>query len=140
MQNDKCTVLVDGKPVFADRSLHEILGDTIDIVWRKKEGEMHLAPSKMDHIIHEVEENEERCLGVPFRHSPTSPFYDKTLALNPQRPMRPCSVAMIQHSENRQILATQRPLNITFGGTWVLPGGHLERGETIVDGGIRECE
>lgn len=30
-------------------------------------------------------------------------------------------------------------MNISYGGKWVLPGGHLELGEDVTQGGIREC-
>jgi len=42
--------------------------------------------------------------------------------------MRPCSVVLLENKETNTILATQRPLNISFGGKWVIPGGHLEIG------------
>ena len=100
---------------------------------------MHLFPSKAETIAHKVHETDEQYVGVPLRHSPQTPFYDKNIKVNPDRPMRPCAVAMIQDEASQKILATQRPLNITFGGKWVMPGGHLERGETVVEGGIREC-
>jgi len=42
--------------------------------------------------------------------------------------MRPCSVVLLENKETNTILATQRPLHISFGGKWVIPGGHLEIG------------
>jgi 8-oxo-dGTP pyrophosphatase MutT (NUDIX family) len=29
---------------------------------------------------------------------------------------------------------------MSFGGQWVLPGGHLEPGEDVIKGGLRECQ
>jgi 8-oxo-dGTP pyrophosphatase MutT (NUDIX family) len=34
-------------------------------------------------------------------------------------------VILVQDAFNGKILATKRPENISFGGLWVLPGGHL---------------
>ena len=35
---------------------------------------------------------------------------------------------------------TRRAKKLSFPGAWVLPGGHLEKGEGLFEGGIRECE
>jgi 8-oxo-dGTP pyrophosphatase MutT (NUDIX family) len=47
---------------------------------------------------------------------------------------------LIKNKQNKKILATQRHERMSFGSLWVLPGGHLESGETIIEGGLRECE
>jgi 8-oxo-dGTP pyrophosphatase MutT (NUDIX family) len=39
---------------------------------------------------------------------------------------------MIQDKKTGKFLATQRHEHMSFGGKWVLPGGHLEQGEPIL--------
>ena len=51
---------------------------------------------------------------------------------NPDFPVVPCAVVLIKDKQNRRILATKRHERMSFGNLWVLPGGHLENGETII--------
>jgi len=44
---------------------------------------------------------------------------------------------VIQDSQDK-ILLTKRSLNLVLGGSWILPGGHIEPGETLEDGVVRE--
>jgi len=46
--------------------------------------------------------------------------------------MKPCSVVNLIDSATDEILVTKRNLKLSFGGAWVLPGGHLELNETII--------
>ena len=61
-------------------------------------------------------------------HGAHCPLLNENVIKNHQRLMRPCSVILLENKETNTILATQRPLNISFGGKWVIPGGHLEIG------------
>ena len=45
-------MVVEGKVVTAERCLHEVLGDRIDILWRQKEGVMELSPSSTLELRH----------------------------------------------------------------------------------------
>ena len=54
--------------------------------------------------------------------------------------VRPCVVVLVQNKNTKNILATQRHAHMSFGNQWVLPGGHLDRGEKVIQGGLRECE
>jgi 8-oxo-dGTP pyrophosphatase MutT (NUDIX family) len=63
---------------------------------------------------------------VPFKHSETCPFEDSKYSTNEDALVRPCAVVLIQNKKSKNILATQRHEHMSFGGQWVLPGGHLE--------------
>ena len=53
-------------------------------------------------------------------------------------PTRLASCMVIQDEQNR-VLITKRSTNLKlFGGAWVLPGGHIEPGESLEECAVRE--
>lgn len=51
--------------------------------------------------------------------------------------LRHVTVDVIVVRDNR-ILLVRRALHLIEGGKWALPGGYLDRDETVVEGGLRE--
>lgn len=50
-------------------------------------------------------------------------------------------VSLVVESLDEHILMTQRSDHMrTFPRAWVPPGGHIEYGETLIEGGLRELE
>eukprot|EP00057_Strongylocentrotus_purpuratus_P014779 XP_011669253.1 PREDICTED: nucleoside diphosphate-linked moiety X motif 17-like [Strongylocentrotus purpuratus] len=50
-----------------------------------------------------------------------------------------CGVVTLLWSSDQYLLLTRRASHLrNFPGVWVPPGGHLERGETLVEAGLRE--
>jgi len=86
---------------------------------------MNLSPSSSNIFYHSKEGDLDIFKAVPFKHGQSCPLMNLDIIKNTKRLMRPCAVGLIRNSENLKILATQRPMNLTFGGKWVLPGGHL---------------
>jgi 8-oxo-dGTP pyrophosphatase MutT (NUDIX family) len=101
---------------------------------------MSVFPSKTASFFHKVNQPEEILEGIPFRHAEKCPFLDPTLSSNPQSVAKPCVVVLIQNKHTKKILATQRHEHMSFGNKWVLPGGHLEADESVINGGLRECQ
>ena len=52
--------------------------------------------------------------------------------------MKPCACVMLINPRE-EILITQRSPKLLFPCAWVLPGGHLEPNEGMLEGGLREC-
>lgn len=50
------------------------------------------------------------------------------------------SVQALVYNKNGEILLTRRSNNIAYGNMYSLPGGHLERDETVIRGMIRELK
>ena len=50
------------------------------------------------------------------------------------------SVQALVYNDNGEILLTRRCSNIAYGNMYSLPGGHLEKNETVIDGMIRELK
>jgi len=52
---------------------------------------------------------------------------EQDISVNADSVVRPCAVVLIQDKKSGRLLATQRHQTMSFGGQWVLPGGHLEK-------------
>ena len=133
-------VKVGGDFLRANQCIHSLLGDRIDFSWDKEEAIMDVSPSKATQFSHTVKDQLEVFQGVPFRHSEKCPLLEPELEKNETAVVKPCVVVLIQNKDNKRILGTQRHEHMSFGNKWVLPGGHLEQGESLLAGGLRECE
>lgn len=111
--------------MHGDRCIQKLLGDHIDIEWNRTTGRVDIFTSKETTFSYEKKEEIERFRFVPLRHGINCPLLREDVKKNPNRKMRPCACVLIEDETTGRILATQRPANISFGGLWVLPGGHL---------------
>ncbi|KAH9258133.1 hypothetical protein BASA81_003696 [Batrachochytrium salamandrivorans] len=75
--------------------------------------------------------------GVPFEHSPTCPAQIQNLP-NPLKSVKIGVATLLEDAQGR-VLITQRHSQLrSFPNVWVLPGGHLEVGETMFQAAERE--
>lgn len=111
--------------IKSDRCLRSELGEKVDLVWREKDGVMEILPSSL-HKFEDYEHSQVEIIKeITFMHSANCPFKQEHLLKNPETNMAPCVVVLLQNKQSKKILATQRHPWMTFGGQWVLPGGHL---------------
>ncbi|GBG32293.1 Nucleoside diphosphate-linked moiety X motif 17 [Hondaea fermentalgiana] len=78
---------------------------------------------------------------VPIAHkTPMCPAFAYEAAQHQRKDLSlRVGVAVLVESADGKILLTRRPQRLrSFGGLYVLPGGNLERGESLVEAGLRE--
>ncbi|KYQ93283.1 NUDIX hydrolase family protein [Tieghemostelium lacteum] len=98
-------------------------------------------------------DGEEEYYNVTLGHAPGCPFYELEKSQSPihkdllynstkspnTKPVIKVGVSVVIQDRNDRILITRRSNQLRiFPGIWVNAGGHMEKGESFIDTGIRE--
>jgi len=134
---NKCLLDVLGRP---DKVAYTIDKDG-NIILQNICDKDHHERTDVDHHERTGVDHHERT-GVLIRHPPSCPLHEMSIAeVNSIPTDRSISVGVTVYltSSNGYTLLTRRSKHLSlFPGLWVLPGGHVEKDETMLEAALRE--